>query len=365
MTENKEIIQKLEKLQSLLDESYELSEYVEHGCVKEYGAKAAQVIKDADDLKGTPSIFSNMPSFPLDSDKYIELETDFNSRKKKQHIIAAITVVCLIIFFIGKWQLFSYISIVGIFALLFFSPACAQANKKYTDEKKKYDDSVTAYESSIKAFRSSLSAYETEKENGIAAAKEFAVKYKEANTEYNRLLQECVDKKTEAMETFVEKMKEVQTYDFVPSEYYHLVRPVIKLLKSGRADDYKEALNLAIQEEREAQAEAARRAEEAERTRIMQEQAEAEERRALEAQRHNQEMERQQQMHNKMMIEEQRAANKAAEKLAAQQAQAARNQADAERSRGWHMCHSCANYSKCPSTLKNSGNPNCGGYRPR
>ena len=367
MTENKEIIEKLEKLQSLLDESFELSEYVEHGCTSEYAEKVAKVVKTVDDLKGAPSVFSNLPSFPIDQAKYDESRQERDKSKKIFMVILCITIVCVLIFFISNWYFFNSVASVGILASIFFGYLFFKSNGTYNLEKKKYDDSVAAYEKSIKAFRNSLNFYGQEKAEGIVAAEEFARQYKEAYEEYDRLLKECVSKKADAMESFVEKMKEAKTYDFVPTEYYHLIRPVIKLLKSGRADNYKEALNLAIQEDREEQAEAARRAEEAQRTQIMREQAEAEERRALEAQRHNQEMERQQQLHNKAMLEEQRAANQAAAKAAAQQAQAARQQADAERDMrraASHMCSRCANASKCSGSVKGR-TLNCGGYRPR
>lgn len=364
MTENKEIIEKLEKLQSLLDESFELSEYVEHGCTSEYAEKVAKVVKTVDDLKGAPSVFSNLPSFPIDQAKYDESRQERDKSKKIFMVILCITIVCVLIFLISNWRFFNSVASIGILASIFFGYLFFKSNGTYNLEKKKYDDSVAAYEKSIKAFRNSLNFYDQEKTEGIAAAKEFACQYKEAYEEYDRLLKECVSKKADAMENFVEKMKEAKTYDFVPTEYYHLIRHVIKLLKSGRADNYKEALNLAIQEDKEEQAEAARRAEEAQRTQIMREQAEAEERRALEAQRHNQEMERQQQMHNKAMIEEQRAANRAAEREAARQASEARRAEQDMRNAASHMCSRCANASKCSGSVKGR-TLNCGGYRPR
>lgn len=108
------------------------------------------------------------------------------------------------------------------------------------------------------------------------------------------------------METLIKNMEAAKTIDFVPEEYYDYVKPIITMLKSGRASDYKEALNMAIEEDRQAQAEAARREEEARRTRIMEEQAAAELRRAEEMERHNRQMELEQQHQNKMMLEEQR-----------------------------------------------------------
>lgn len=364
MNQNQEIIEKLEKLYTLLDEAYDANEYAKNGCIQEYGEKILPIIKTVNDLTGVPSVYSNLPTFPIDNSECDELEQSFFKVKKRFTIVLSITVIFVVIYFISGWQFLNTISTIGIIASIFLGSLFFTAKKKYALEKKKYEDSVKTYEDSLRSFRNSLSVYEKEKSYGIEAAKQFASEYKGAYVEYDRLLQESEEKRSEAFQTFIQKMDEAKTYDFMPPEYYDLIKPIIKILKSGRADSYKEALNLAIQEEKEAQAEAARRAEEAERTRIMREQAAAEERRAIEAQRHNQEMERQQQLHNKAMLEEQRAANKAAERAATQ---AARQQADAERDMrraASTMCSRCANNTKCSGSVKGK-TINCGGYRPR
>lgn len=360
MNQNQEIIEKLEKLYTLLDEAYDANEYAKNGCTQEYGKKILPIIKTVNDLKGVPSIFLNLPTSPVENMGYIETEQSLEKVKKRFYAVLIVTIISFIISTISGWGLFEGLSTVGILASIFFGLLFNTGKNKAKKDKNTYETAVKDYENSMQAYRNALSVYESEKAKGIEAAKQFATEYKEAYLEYDRLIKESEEKRKQAFQTFIQKMDEAKTYDFMPPEYYDLIKPVIKILKSGRADSYKEALNLAIQEQKEAQAEAARRAEEAERTRIMREQAEAEERRAREEQRHNQAMERQQQMHNKAMLEEQRAANKVAEKAAKQQAKA-----DLEmRSAASRMCVTCANNSKCPPSVRGK-TINCGGYRPR
>lgn len=360
MNQNQEIIEKLEKLYSLLDEAYDANEYAKSGCTQEYGKKISSIIMTVNDLKGVPSVFSNLPTSPVENVGYIETEQSLEKVKKRFYAVLVVTIISFIISTISGWGLFEGLSTIGILASIFFGLLFNTGKNKAKKDKNTYETALKDYENSMQAYRNALSVYESEKAKGIEVAKQFADEYKEAYIEYDRLLQESEEKRKQAFQTFIQKMDEAKTYDFMPPEYYDLIKPIIKILKSGRADTYKEALNLAIQEEKEAQAEAARRAEEAERTRIMREQAAAEERRAREEQRHNQAMERQQQMHNKAMLEEQHAANKAAEKAAKQQAKA-----DLEmKTAASRMCVTCANFSKCPPSVRGR-TLNCGGYRPQ
>ncbi len=376
MTQNKEIIEKLEKLDQLLDEAYELNEYAENGCIQEYGRRAFDVKLGVEDLNGAPSAFSSIPSFPMDKEEYEKVEQGRKSQKKLFLVTLAITVLCFFIYSKTYWGFLNFITTIGVFASIFFGYIFVKGKKDYIEQKKKYDDSVKAHEKSTKAFKDAISVFDSEKAQGIELAKSFAQDYKKSYEAFNKLLEEAAQKRIDAMEKFVAKMQEVKEYDFMPPEYYHLIGPVIKLLKSGRADDYKEALNLAIQEEREEQEAAARRAEDAERTRIMRQQAEAEERRAMEERRHNeamerqqrqhdQAMERQQQQHNRAMVDQQRRQAEDARRQAEQQRRDAQNQANKTKSAGISKCASCANSRHCPSHIKNSGSGlTCGGYRP-
>lgn len=367
MTDNKEIIEKLEKLQNLLEEAEELSEYAEHGCANEYSQKISATRKSIDDLNDVPSVFANMPSFPVEPEKYEELKTltaKHDLLIKSQKIILIVSAICGLLGFIFSWHFVTYAAIIGFIVYGVRCFKCTDGETSYRTLKKECEDSMSAHKSSIKAFQDSLAVYKVEKDIGIKTAKTFAEEYKNSAAECNRLFKEGADKKIDAMSNFVAKMEEAQTYDFIPSEYYHLINAIIRSLKSGRADTYKEALNLAIQEDREARIEAARRAEEAERTRIMQEQADAERRRNMEIQRHNQQMELEQRRHNQAMLEQEQKAADDALKMAKRQSEDARQQKLADERAIRVMCQSCANVSHC-SLKSRLTTTNCGGYRPR
>lgn len=303
---NKEIIEKLERLHYLLEEALECDEYVKSGCAEEYSGKIESVIMTADNLSNVPSVFKNFPVFPIDSSDVFVAKQDYEKRKKIFTYIIVPTLVCVLIFFLTHWGFFNTISSVGVIATIIYYFIFSQGKKTYKEKEKAYNDSVKKSEKSFAEFRKALSTYENEKASGIEAAQKFANKYNAAYKQYEELLDEYENSKRSAMETLVKNMQEAKTIDFVPEEYYDFVKPMISMLKSGRAENYKEALNMAIEEDRKAQAEAARRAEEARRIQIMEEQAAAEQRRAEEMERHNRQMEIEQQRQNKLMLEEQR-----------------------------------------------------------
>ena len=156
-------------------------------------------------------------------------------------------------------------------------------------------------------------------------------------------------------------MNEVKSYSFVPSEYYHLVRPVIVLLKSGRADSYKEALNLALEEQRQARIDEEHRQEEIRRLELLEDQQFAENLRIQEMERHNRALENQQILQNKMMLDEAQKQQRDAQK-AQQKAQSDAFAAEARaRNNALHRCSKCKKRSACGT---NAGIPNCGAFEP-
>lgn len=373
---NKEIIEKLERLHFLLEEALECDEYVKSGCAEEYGGKIKESILTADNLGGVPSVFKKLPVFPIDSSEIPTAKQEYEKRKKIFTCISIPTVVFVLIFFLTHWGFFNTISTIGIIATIIYFFIFSQGKKTYKEKEKAFNDSVKKSEQSFAEFRKALNIYEEEKASGIIAAENFAKEYNVAYKKHEELLMEYDTSKRTAMETLIKNMEEAQTIDFVPEEYYDLVKPMISMLKSGRAENYKEALNMAIEEDRIAQAEAARQAEEARKIQIMQEQAAAEQRRAEEMERHNRQVELEQQRQNKLMLEEQR---KQSQDLAKQQREAAREaqfnaekarrdankQAAATRMAGVSKCSNCMNNRRCPTHIKESGGGlNCGSYTP-
>lgn len=355
---NEEIIKKLEYLENLLDETMNLSDYIEAGCAKEYAQKVKDYINDIDKLEGKPSVFDHLPTFPLDEKEVLEKQETYEKKKKTVQYVGCATAVFLVLFFVTHVDFFNLLSTIGIIATAFLFWQFSDIKKKYQEKKKEYEKSVEKSTKDITAFKNAMKTYEEERARGIDVASQYKVDYKKNYEEYEQLLNAFKEQKIKSIDEYLEKMDEIKTYDFMPLEYAHLIRSIIVLLKSGRADDYKEALNLAIQEEREEQAEAARRAEDARRTQILEEQAAEERRRTEEMARHNREMEQQQQMQQKMMLDEQRRQTKVME---AQQRESSRAAVEASKNASMR-CARCAKHDACGRAR---GVPNCGAFEPK
>ena len=353
--DNKVIVEKLEKLAALLDESLVLKDYIDSGCAREYSDKITEEIEKVKTLPGTPSVFKNIPCFPKGYDETQSFGEKYSSQKRTFTFIIAIAAILIVAYFISHIDFLNTLASAGMILSVIYLFIFLQSKSKYITAKKAYDKSTELSKESLKNYEYALAKYEKEKEDGIEIAKKFKNEFLSVHKKHLALADEYADAKDKAMKKFISNIEEARTIDFVPEEYYHLVKNILNMLKSGRADNYKEALNLAIKEEKEAEIEAARRAEEARRTQLMREQVEAEQRRAEEMERHNRELENQQILQAKMAADNQRKAEK----------EAAKANMKAELL-GRSKCTNCANASKCPSHIKSSGaGLNCGGYRPR
>ncbi len=171
---------------------------------------------------------------------------------------------------------------------------------------------------------------------------------------------------------YVSSCEAIAADETLSPEYYHLLPSLISSLKSGRADDFKEALNLAINEEREEKREQQRQLEEERRTAAI-------DRQTAEQTRHNRELERQNAAHNSEMEEIGRK-NAAAAMAAATATANAISQERRDRKReeqrqyqadknarnaGMHQCSACANYRSCPSSARSQNRGTCGAFRPK
>ena len=152
---------------------------------------------------------------------------------------------------------------------------------------------------------------------------------------------------------------QIKEYDFVPPEYFHYVPAVLTLLKSGRADDYKEALNIAIAEEKDAEERAQRMEEDRRRTMIMEQQAEEE-------RRHNRMMEEEQATANRIQAEHNKAMQDAERKRIYNQERAEKQAVEAQhraRSMSTRRCNACKKVGHC--NMSHSGMENCAAFEPR
>lgn len=166
--------------------------------------------------------------------------------------------------------------------------------------------------------------------------------------------------------------------DILNQEYWHLAYSIHSLLSGGRADTLKEALNLAIDEERKAREEAERRAEA---KRLEESQRRHQEAEAAARAEHDRRMEREAEWqrqhqeaeaaaraeHDRRMEREAALQRQHQEAITAAQAQSDRRmerEAERQRSAARARCVKCANYSKCPRSVREAS-LTCGSYRPR
>ena len=255
---------------------------------------------------------------------------------------------------VGLSGLFSYGMTGCIIASVVLFLQKNAAKKQYEKGKATYDKAMDVYEKSLGAFRGALAVYEQQRDDALTALAVHELSYDDWQAEDERLHQEFDQKLNEAYEGLESAECRIATYDFVPPQYHHLVSRVLINLKSGRADDYKEALNLAIFEEKDEQERAARMAEEARRTALAEQCADEE-------RRHNQQMEAQQAAHNQAMAAQAARAEENRQKEARDAQRAAERAAQAGRQK---RCIGCAHQTRC-SIKHTEGAYNCTGFSPR
>ncbi len=362
MNDNKELIGQLEQLDQLIDENENLNFYIEHGAAREALEQIAVIREKRGQAPKAPSVYTTMPVYPLNESVYLPLEKSYNLAKKIFFGALGVTVLMAIIYMISKADFFNTLSTIGIMGSIVSGIYHSKIKGQYKDKKKTYDESVKTFERTMGAFRKGLANLDQEKQTALDELNAYkqlnAVCYEEYTVAFNQYS----DNIDNAKAIYAVNSDQINSSEVLPVDYHHLVKPIISILKSGRADTYKEALNLAIDEERQEreaaarrEAEARRQAEEERRTEIMRRQAEEE-------RRHNEQMERQQAEQAREAARQQQAA----QRQQAEQAREAARQQSRQESIGRSKCHSCANYSHCPSHVKKSGaGLTCGGYRPR
>lgn len=222
-------------------------------------------------------------------------------------------------------------------------------------------------------------AYKQAVINYMYALSEHKVDLEKLETFKQRVMADCEAKKQIYLEQLAQAQEkldfcnaQLDKIDILHVAHWDLVDAIVQLLETGRADNCKEALNMAIeqkaqQEHYEAMEELRRqeleeikqenrRAEEARQEQRLQEQLAREETR-----RHNMVMERQQEEHNRAMQRAEQDRMRA-EVLAMRAANSAARQAESEASaKAWTQCRVCAKRSGC----RNPGIPGCGAFVPR
>jgi len=374
--DTKEVLGKLRELNDLINRLQKEYDNYENGCALAALEQIEQVKASVAVLPGVPSVAGAMPVFPIGEDEYQKAKQDTAQSGKITMIALIATVVSLGLWLITKATILAILGVVA--GIVWFVVSKNHKNNKQglSKKEKTYQESVERSRLSLEKFRKALSCYEQEAAEGVVAAKAFAEIYREKYEEHDAILLEFNANKEAALAKCNALSAQIDTHDYIPQEYYHHIPKLIAFLQSGRADTYKEALNMAIEEERQDALEVARQEEEARRLAAMERQAEEE-------RRHNEMLERQQAAHDRAMqraaqeqAEEQRRANIQAEKdrrRAESEAfhqktiadSEARKQAAKTRMAGVSKCANCRNNRRCPTHVKESGaGLTCGGYQP-
>lgn len=374
--DKKEMIEKLKALQELTDELVKYGDYYESGCAEITADKILAIQAQLGKLPGIPSVVNAMPVFPEGEEEYNTAKQETAQSATYNTVAMAATAGLVILMFCVPKTI--TVMLAGVSGVVWYLVGKTHKLNKQGLKKKEqaYQESLRQHASSMKAFRQALAGYDAEAKNGMEAAKAFGQCYREKRGEIFNELEQYQSLKDAALTRCTELIEQINAHDYITEDYFHHIPKLITLLQSGRADTYKEALNLAIEEERQDAIEAARQEEELRRL-------EALERQAEEERRHNMMMERQEAAHQRAMerqaqaqVEEQRRANVQAERdrrKAEQEAfhqrtkaeEEARKKENATRMAGVSKCANCANSKRCPSHIKNSGaGLTCGGYTP-
>ena len=329
-------IEKLQHLASLKNKQTELSQFINTEC--------SRYIEEKIDLVGK-KVFAKQPDAPTVRNTYVDW-TEFKPTFPDKHTglyiggLAALAFVGLIFLplIFGWGAYFTVMAIgVGIVFLLIRSDKAKEQKAKEQNEVQKQRLS--------EPFRRDIANYEEQVNHGLQQLPEYKDFYLHAVETLLQLINEWEGKKVAAQKELDVCNKDLAQIDFIPKEYFNLAEKIIHLLESGRADTYKEALNMAIEEDRQEALERARREEENRRIAAMERQAEEARRQAEEARI--------------------RAAVDA--KLQADRERRAQDKANEERKyAGQRRCMSCANRSRCPNDMIARGDGlNCGAYTPR
>ena len=357
--EEQEIISKLKHTHELTLKIHELKNYIDNGGVSEAAEETKTNTNNLGSLSGVPSVFKNLPEFvDLKSEEIAQLLEEKEKSFKPFKITLIVAAALTVLYFVTSWDFLATVTAVSLFVLFFVGSKYSSKNNKYKKEYEIHCKNKDKYLNSIERYKKALLNFEKEKEFGIQKAKEFSVEYKRAYEKQNEIFQNMMEKQAAAVEEHNKVIKELQDIDIISVEYYHLIPRIVQILETNRADDLKEALNLAIEDKRAEEREAALIAEEQRRTQMLQ----LEQQRMQEEQRrHNQELEVQARVQSKMMMVEQDR-QRAAERQAERDRRDASHAQERARRDALHRCGRCANYNACGSAR---GQINCGAFVPR
>ena len=304
---SKDMIEKLQHISALENEREELVQYVKNGCDEETDNAVREVELK---LKKQSPATKKMQDAYVELPKKLEEIPTFNGFFKLLGIGYVIAALFGLIF-IPEGKVLYFILITIVAGFLTFKQWKKVQNKDQIIEQRNQQ-----YEKDLDAYRQAIAEYKSHLEEMEQQLPKYEAAYRQAFPKCLQIYSDGEKRKAAAKEKLDACTSELNEKNFVGNAYLYLVDDIIHLLQSGRADDYKEALNIAIEEDRQRKLEEKR--------------AEEERRRAEEAKR---------------------AADKAeADRLAV----------------GYNKCMNCINSSKCSEPMKISGaGLTCGSFSPR
>ena len=267
--------------------------------------------------------------------------------------------------------IYSLVAMIPVRNILAWEQLCGEWEEQKSLWEKKMDDVARRNEKNLESFRDFDVLY-------LNMVKECDAFYVEST---NNLIEEREKARQEILKRFdVLKeqgdalVKELDGVTVIHADLFEHAGFIATLLKTGRADTLKEAINLALEEVRKDEEERQRREEARARAEILEEQAtenrlynEAMQRAAEDQARamkeHHAEMERAAREQAKA-AELQAQAAAAANKLAQDQARAAQVRARSAEYEAREKCRGCVNSTKC-SFAARQNSLSCGAYKPR
>lgn len=233
------IIEKLQHISTLERERSKLEQFVETGC---YDDTRHSVQDIAIRLKQSSPSSTKMHNAFVELPKIEDIIT-----LKDFFIMLAIGLVAAALFgliFIpeGKALYFGLITIIA--GVLTFKQIKKEKNKKQIIERRdrqykkaldKYRQVIAKYKRELNAMTQQLPAYETA--------------YRQAFPKCLQIYSDGEKRKAAAKERLAACTREINENGLMNVEYIYLVDEIIHILQTGRADDYKEALNVAIEQE--------------------------------------------------------------------------------------------------------------------
>ena len=316
-----ETITLLRELNGLLTERANTEYDIEKGLVHETLEELEPITTKARDLEFVPSAFNNLPIFPKYDKKKLSVLKQKVELKKKIVLICIPIIIISFILYNFMNSAFAFILFMASAITAVVIPLTNTTKSEYEDLKKEADKENELFQKTMAAFKKSAVSYEEERLTGI----QVATKQYEIYLEQMLLHEKAIVAYTMKIEELKAHYEEIEVmlcadkFSFITNTYRHLAGSILELLESGRADTFKEALNLAIKEEREEDERYERRRheeemqyitrEDAENKRLHYEQMQEEAHKqtklaasqAAEAERHNRQMEYETKRHNTAM----------------------------------------------------------------